>query len=54
MCLKSNLSLILFFYLLYFEGSGLYIMSYKIILSFIDLDDMAFIAQITELDFNRP
>lgn len=29
-------------------------MSYKIILSFIDLGDTAFFVQITELGFNRP
>lgn len=52
--LKSSLSLILFFYLLYLEGSALHIMSYEIILSFIVLDDKAFFVQRSELGFNRP
>jgi len=38
----------------YLKGSALYIMSYNIILSFIDPDDTALFVQITELGFSRP
>lgn len=50
--LKNNLSSIFFFYLLYLEDCALCIMSYKRILSFPDLADVAFFAQVTELGFN--
>lgn len=49
---RNNLSWILFFYLLCLEDCALYVMRYKRILSFPDVDDVAFFAQITELGFN--